>query len=73
MSGLLHDVFTGKAIAALPEHLYQRLRESVAVDIEAVAKIPIGMVFLHISSYFFMKASQSLYAGHQPTAGRWDP
>jgi hypothetical protein len=34
---VLHDTFAGKAIAALLEHLYQRLREGIAVDVEAVA------------------------------------
>src|ERR1700730_9539592 len=45
--GLPHDVLAGEVIAALSQHLHQRLPRAVAVDIEPVGNVGIAVVLLH--------------------------
>src|ERR671931_2523137 len=44
---LLHDVLARERIAALLEHLLKRRRHRVAVDVERIAEITIGVVLGH--------------------------
>src|SRR5437763_12760267 len=44
---LLHDVVAGEVVTALLQHLLERRRYRVAVDVERIAQIPVRVVLRH--------------------------
>ena len=47
VSGLSHDVLAGEFVAALLEHLNQRLRCQVAIDTERARLVSLGKILVH--------------------------
>src|SRR5690349_1606012 len=47
IGGLAHDIFARQLIATLSQNDFHGLRSAVAIDVEAVGDVGVGIVFLH--------------------------